>query len=47
MVYRDIPVDLWFERNHGKHLCHVMVDTFDAANVTGMLDACRELMYAK
>ena len=35
----DVPVVLMFVAIHGKHLCHCMVNAFDAAVTAGVVGA--------
>lgn len=34
-----------FVTYHGKHLCHGMIDTLDAAISARMVGACHEVLY--
>ena len=43
----DVPVVLMFVAYHGKHLCHCVVDAFDAAVAARMVGAGREFADAE
>ena len=43
----DVPVVLMFATNHGEHLCHCMVNAFDAAVTARVVGAGREFANAK
>ena len=42
-----IPIILVFVTDHGKHLCHGVVYTFDDAVPARVVGACRELGYTQ
>ena len=43
----DVPVVLVFVTDHGKHLYHGVVYSFDAAVSAGVVGAGREFVYAE
>ena len=45
MRQMDVPVDLVFVTDHGKHLCHGVAYTFNAAVSADMVCAGREFVY--